>query len=635
MTQLRQRRLALALLVTLAACAEDSFSRRQAQLVVTVVTEGQVYQSYDNDSRTVDLGEVPVHASKVAIFKLENPTGFTLIIDQPKSVDQAGERWLIDEIDAPSTSASSHWPKRLDALQSTLLRVVYAPTAIGNDDSIKVNIPCNASNAVNGAIDVTVLGKGGEPIGAPDISVAYGSYEGPDPQLDCATRFDGDTPVVETDAGGNPIINVCRAQVADLGNIGLGAQGRLRLRLRNSAECLDYPGIDACESCAVIVDKDPTRQNIGFGFKADTNIDNLFEFEGRTATPFEIRQRRPECGATGEVALSMVFNAPDVEGPHSAVVVVESNDPDEPLIEVPVRAYARNAPVAIANFRQADATNPSAPYTNPDDIEPLDRVYFDGRKSYDPRDPADPSLIAQYRWEVLEYPSGSNPNDFAMQGENSSLFSFWLPLAGHYEIKLTVVNTDGIESGDTPESHVSFDAVPSDRMHIQLVWDDSVNDQDLHLTFASVKDVVCDDLYDCHWRNCEPDDGSDRPIWFNTDPAGVGPNPSLDIDDTNGLGPENINIDEPEPGTYRIYVHYYPSWESNPTRETVRIFLNGIQRAEYRRTLTETTQIWAVADIVWMPDGTAYVTPYPSDVAGQIGAVSKMPDCSSSGWVFP
>ena len=37
----------------------------------------------------------------------------------------------------------------------------------------------------------------------------------------------------------------------------------------------------------------------------------------------------------------------------------------------------------------------------------------------------------------------------------------------------------------------------------------------------------------------------------------VDPGVSLDIDDTSGLGPENINIDEPAPGRYRIYIHYY------------------------------------------------------------------------------
>ena len=112
----------------------------------------------------------------------------------------------------------------------------------------------------------------------------------------------------------------------------------------------------------------------------------------------------------------------------------------------------------------------------------------------------------------------------------------------------------------------------------------------------------------------------------------------LDIDDTNGLGPENINIDTPEPGVYRIYVHYYGDWNltgTSPTRETIRIYLNGIQVAEYRRTLTVEKAVWAVADITWQADGTSFVTPYPSDAPGEIGSVAIRETCSTPGWSFP
>src|SRR5262249_52469498 len=120
------------------------------------------------------------------------------------------------------------------------------------------------------------------------------------------------------------------------------------------------------------------------------------------------------------------------------------------------------------------------------------------------------------------------------------------------------------------------------------------------------------------------------------DAAGAGANPHLDIDDTNGLGPENINIDNPNPATYRIYVHYYGDIAgSEATRSTVRVYLNGVQRAEYRRTLSHEKDLWAVADITWMADDTGTVTPYPSDTAGEVGSVASMSDCSSPGFAFP
>jgi Uncharacterized protein conserved in bacteria (DUF2135) len=296
-----------------------------------------------------------------------------------------------------------------------------------------------------------------------------------------------------------------------------------------------------------------------------------------------------------------------------------------------VRGAARNAPIAIAKFRAIDPLNPTAPYTNPTDIEPLERVYFDGRDSYDPIEPTNPARIAAYQWEVVEYPSGANPADFQHQGQTSSLYSFWLPLAGHYEVKLTVWNTDGLQSGDTESAHLAFDCIPGDAIHVQLVWDNATNDQDLHLTYANQDDRVCNQPWDCHWLNR-------RPVWFSGYAAGSGPNPTLDIDDTNGLGPENINIDAPQPGTYRIYVHYFGDFNTgatSPTRETIRIYLNGMQVAEYRRTLTVEKAVWAVADITWQADGTGFVTPYPSDAAGQIGSVAVMQSCNSPGWTFP
>ncbi|MCK5688633.1 hypothetical protein KAI87_05140, partial [Myxococcota bacterium] len=198
-------------------------------------------------------------------------------------------------------------------------------------------------------------------------------------------------------------------------------------------------------------------------------------------------------------------------------------------------------------------------------------------------------------------------------------------------VRLTVWNTDGIMSGDTESSRVEFDVIPGDRMHIQLVWDSPSNDQDLHMTYASHDDRVCNKPYDCHWLN-------KTPIWFTDAGEDDGPNPSLDIDDTNGLGPENINIDDPNPGTYRVYVHFWGDFNftgSSSTIQTVRIWLNGVQRAEYRRTMSADKDIWAVGDITWNADGTGTVVPYPSDLAGQVGSIDHMEECSDPGWAFP
>ncbi len=631
-----------ALVLTAAACSDDTFTPNDPDLEITALTDGHHYNNpctqsaaacFDDAQKLIDLGEVPVFLSSMAVFTLFNPSIETLTItDVEAPADQmAGERWIVDDLDLP-VNARGQW--ELDPRTSTTLKVRYLPTALDNQDQVVVKIH---SNALSGKVlEAKVLGTGDDPIGAPDIEVSYAgvtdSYTGP-AMSNCATRFDGTTPVVEYD-GDRPIINVCRipdSQALDFGNISMGSTSTKKLYIRNTATCpTNWPGAAPCESCQLVIDKDPApeRYNIGVGFKPGTNDTGFFGIDGSTATPVPINQREisSACDEDGEIKILVRFNAPQTEGPQGSVLIIESNDPDEPVLEIPVRAYARLAPVAIGKLRAFDPTNPSAPYTEADDIEPLQRVYLDGRDSYDPRDPANTGLIVDYNWTVVRHPDGINPNDFAVQGQGTSLFSFKVQLAGYYEVRLKVTNDVGVQSGETAESLVTFDVIPGDKVHIQLVWDDPTNDQDLHLTRVS-NDQLCSSTNDCYFGSCT---SSSSPIWAPGDIAGDGGNPSLDIDDTNGLGPENINIDDPLPNTYRVYVHYWSDHAGGgaATMNTVRIYLNGVQRAEFKRSLTE-YQVWAVADITWNADGTGTVTPYPSDVAGQVGEVaSNMAGCS-------
>jgi hypothetical protein len=223
-----------------------------------------------------------------------------------------------------------------------------------------------------------------------------------------------------------------------------------------------------------------------------------------------------------------------------------------------------------------------------------------------------------------------------------------LPLAGTYRVRLYVTNLAGIESGVSATSDVEIIAIPSSRLHVQLVWDHPSNDQDLHLVNAGGDGRIFNGTHDCFWRQCNPACVTDpvfpcdvQAHWFTSDPVFTLGNPRLDIDDTNGLGPENINIDAPREGDYNIYVHYYGlvDPDNTPTQATVRLYLDGVLRHEFRRTLSR-NDMWAVAQIQWAADNTVTVAPAVADGPGVVGTVRPIfavtyPDGTDFGPAFP
>ena len=331
----------------------------------------------------------------------------------------------------------------------------------------------------------------------------------------------------------------------------------------------------------------------------------------------------------------MQFDAGSVERDGAATLHIESNDPQKPFADIPLVAQARQAPVAVARLRSCDQDPLHCSVAG--DIHPLEIVYLDGSLSYDQHVP--PILISSYLWTVTESPLGTDPALFDPHGFDAVMADFVLPLAGRYLVHLQVGNELGILSGDSPASDVEILAVPKSRIHIQLTWDHPTNDQDVHLTTAALNDLVCDANADCFWGNCKPTcpggEGcrASPPDWFPPAQPREGPNPRLDIDDTHGLGPENINIDVPAAGHYNVYVHYYGLVDltDTPTSDMLRIYVDGQLAAEYRRTLSR-NDLWRVAEIQWNDDGSAAVIAAGSD-GGGIGQVKTMLSCTQ-GFAF-
>ncbi|NOZ02875.1 MAG: hypothetical protein GXP54_13460, partial [Deltaproteobacteria bacterium] len=160
--------------------------------------------------------------------------------------------------------------------------------------------------------------------------------------------------------------------------------------------------------------------------------------------------------------------------------------------------------------------------------------------------------------------------------------------------------------------------VPDQAIHCELTWDtpgdlnqfdegpDAGSDMDLHFThpFATGPDLDGDgapdgwfDLtYDCFWYNPTPE-------WESMNPN-VSDNPSLDRDDTDGAGPENVNLDVPVDGRlYKIGVHYWDDHGFGASYPTVKCWIFGQQ--VYEKNLKELDvkmfkcDMWEVATIAW------------------------------------
>jgi hypothetical protein len=261
------------------------------------------------------------------------------------------------------------------------------------------------------------------------------------------------------------------------------------------------------------------------------------------------------------------------------------------------------------------------------DVAPLDIITLDGSPSVDPG-----GEVKRWVWTVVERPSGSvsqvferltDPlSDPAGGGDPDDELTptgvFFVDLAGRYTFELQVYdNLDQASCEPNAVARVEVEAVPEKDLHIQLVWstpedpdeaDDKGTDVDLHFKHELAGEAWGGSAngYDCFFQNKSPDWGAMQDF---TD------NPSLDIDDINGAGPENVNLNNPEVGvSYDIGALYFRAESTfgeagrdprveHLTYATLRLFARGELIAEFvDRELSSVSQLWHVASVNWCED---------------------------------
>jgi hypothetical protein len=240
--------------------------------------------------------------------------------------------------------------------------------------------------------------------------------------------------------------------------------------------------------------------------------------------------------------------APVVEARYQAELWVESNTPAG-ASRAAIQGTSIDQPVAVC-----DAT-PREAYAL------IDSVTWLGSGSYDPSGEA----IAAYEWSLIERPAGSRA---ALPSGDADLYGFVPDMVGDYVAELIVQNASGVSS---EPCYATVTAVPSQDLWVELYWVTDQDDMDLHLVNGSGALTSGDD---CYYANCVGR-GLDWGELGNADD-----DPSLDIDDIPGTGPENINIREPAEGSsFTVYVHDYTG--STPdfygdNEVTVNVYLSGV-----------------------------------------------------------
>lgn len=121
--------------------------------------------------------------------------------------------------------------------------------------------------------------------------------------------------------------------------------------------------------------------------------------------------------------------------------------------------------------------------------------------------------------------------------------------SGSNNIQVVVEDTSGSQVHSSSTFSVNADIPPRD-ITVTLTWETDGNDVDLH-------------VYDPQGNHA----------WYSS--LGGIPGGNLDLDDTNGFGPETFTMEQATPGTYTVKVRYYSTHGvESSVPATVRVSLN-------------------------------------------------------------
>ena len=148
-----------------------------------------------------------------------------------------------------------------------------------------------------------------------------------------------------------------------------------------------------------------------------------------------------------------------------------------------------------------------------------------------------------------------------------------------------------------------IDGIISQGLVVQITWTEPNDDMDLHL--LAPNGTLEDPSTDCYYATCS--------TWGSLDWGVLGvttDDPSLDIDDIPGTGPEVITLEDPAAGTYTIIVHDYPGSVFDPANDvTLTVYIGGLEVFSDTRSISGEDTYTSFAEVTYSSSGAPTVNP--------------------------
>ncbi len=361
-----------------------------------------------------------------------------------------------------------------------------------------------------------------------------------------------DTPPPPDVSDPAPCVAISETEIA-FGDVALGATVSRTLTLRS---CAEIP----VQIQAISLGRDTSPA---------FTIEPSLERPGRTLGP----------GSTLDIEVRF---APGTEAGHVGAVLIATSDPDSTTLQVSLYGAGRTGcaeAVAVARARGSDG-----PWTTEVQAPTASTIELDASRSTAPPG----TMIVDYSWAIVQRPAGSNGS--LMPSNRLATPALLIDTPGRYTLELTVRDSRGQPGCNTARITIVTTVEPG--IQIQVNWTSDGADVDLH--FLHPRGRWDASPHDCYWLNPSPN-------WAVLDSADD--DPSLDIDDVDGFGPERISLRQPEPLMYSVGAHYFSDHNSEePNALTARIWLNGSLTFVSEGPIVAQGQFWDIARIEWGPE---------------------------------